>query len=287
MNKLERQGIARLIDTFGAEILVSFPDYQPIAKLPRAKLRVAATEQITSCTGCDLHLTCRQPVPPRWPGVTLMSRAQVMIIGESPTLDDDRAAAPFTGRIGRIVRGGLQQAGIDPDDCAWSYVNSCRAHDEDVQRPPSAREQAQCKENLMKVIAAADAKYVLLLGSTAVRSWRDDVKVSQVAGKLFIWHNRFIWPMWSVQAVLRDTFPAATWRAQLSQFGQILADDSGVDGLHDRCIECSEPVHGYDPNGLPWCRVHLAAHVGRAATQNARWSKHEVNQLALLGAENE
>lgn len=285
MNRLERQGIARLIDTFGAEILVSFPDYQPIAKLPRAKLRVAVAEQIGSCTSCQLHTTCRQPVPPRWPGGSIMARAQVMIIGESPTLDDDKAGAAFTGRIGRIVRGGLSTAGIDPDDCAWGYVNSCRAHDEDVQRPPGAREQALCRGNLLATIAAADAKYILFLGSTAVHAWRDDVKVSQVAGKLFIWQNRFVWPMWSVQAVLRDTFPATTWRAQLSQFGQILADDSGVDALHGKCIECGESVHGYDPNGLPWCRAHLSAHVGRVMTQDARWGKHEVNQLALLGVE--
>lgn len=283
MNKLERQGIARLIDTFGAEILVNFPDYKPLPKLQRAHLRVLAADTIEACTNCDLHLGCRQPVPPRWPGGSITTRAQVVVIGESPTVDDDKAGEPFTGRIGRIVKSGLLAAGLDPDDTAWSYVNACRAHDEDVQRPPTAREQALCRENLMATIAAADAKYVLLFGGVAVHAWRDDVKVSQVAGKLFTWDNRFVWPMWSVQAVLRDTFPVVTWRAQMSQFGQIVADDSGTDALHDRCIECSEPVHGYDPNGLPWCRLHLSAHVGRAATQDARRSKHEVNQLSMLG----
>lgn len=281
MNKVERQGIARLIEVFGADILVSLPEHVPLSRIARATLRFAVTEQVTECTLCPLHMGCHGPIPPHWPADSLLTRAQVTVVVESPTEDDDNKRVVLQGRVGKTIRGGLAQAGLNTDDYAFTFVTACRSHTEQVQRPPSAREAAFCRANLLAAIDAADARYVLLFGASAVRAWRDDLKVSQVAGKLFLWGNRFVWPMWSVQAVLRDAYPGELWRNQLAQFAQIVADDAGLDALHMRCVECNETVYGYDANGVPWCRKHLPIHIGAAASRQAREAKHQVNQLTM------
>jgi len=279
MNRDERRGIIRLVRELGAEVLVSVPDHVPLSKQQRALRRTSIEEQVATCELCELRAGCNQPVVPRWPGIT--GKAHVTVVGESPTVDDDRKSLAFSGRVGRLMRDGLTTAGISAEDCAYMYVTACRAHLEDMPRPPSVREMAHCRDNLLQSISAADSKYLLLMGASAVRAWRSDVRLGDVAGRLFIWRGRFVWPMFSVQAVIRGTFPVRDWRTQLAQFGQIVADDAGVDALYPSCIECGESVYGYDIDGLPWCAEHLASHVASATTQDAGWAKHQVNQQTL------
>lgn len=283
MNKLERQGIARLIDTFGATVLINMPEHEPLPLHVRAHSRYNAATLIERCTLCPLHATCRQPVAPQWPGDALTARAQALIVVEAPTEDDDKRGQPLSGRVGKIIRNALVTAGMEPDDQAYTYAVSCQPHDEGIWRAPSVYEQHQCHDNLLRTVNASDAQYVLLFGAVATRAWREDVRLTDVAGQLFIWQNRFVYPMFSVQAVLRQTFNANTWREQLGRFAQIVVEDQGTAALSKRCAECYDTVHAYDADGIPWCREHFAEHVGKREAQETRQGKRQVHQQTLLG----
>jgi DNA polymerase len=76
---------------------------------PRAslsRLRAAATR----CHGCDLW-SCGRTVFGEGP-----RRAPVMLVGEQPGDQEERAGHPFVGPSGKVLDAALEAAGIDRDD---------------------------------------------------------------------------------------------------------------------------------------------------------------------------
>src|SRR5205085_9955755 len=71
------------------------------------KLREAAMR----CRGCHLWTLGTQTVFGEGP-----KRARVMIVGEQPGDQEDRAGHPFVGPSGKLLDQALENAGIDRDD---------------------------------------------------------------------------------------------------------------------------------------------------------------------------
>jgi DNA polymerase len=91
--------------------------------------------------------------------------ADLMVIGEAPGRDEDQAGQPFVGRSGDLLDRMLGAIGLREDDvyignvCFWRPPND---------RKPSPEELDLCRPFVMRQIALAKPKVILLTGSTSM-----------------------------------------------------------------------------------------------------------------------
>jgi uracil-DNA glycosylase len=153
-----------------------------------SKLRAAAM----TCEGCDLYRRATQIVFGE--GV---SHARLILVGEQPGDQEDRAGHPFVGVAGRFLDEALEAAGIDR---STTYVTNMVKHFKWIPRgtrrlhaKPSARGVTACRPWLEAEIAAIDPELMVFLGATAAqgllgRAFRITRQRGElIAGKLAPW----------------------------------------------------------------------------------------------------
>src|SRR5689334_17324990 len=96
------------------------------------------------CTACPLHARGTQTVFGEGP-----AHAALMLVGEQPGDQEDRAGQPFVGPAGKLLDKALEEAGIRRED---AYVTNAVKHfkweprgERRIHSKPSAREVAACK----------------------------------------------------------------------------------------------------------------------------------------------
>lgn len=121
------------------------------------------------CTACSLHKLGTQTVFGEGP-----PRARILMIGEQPGDQEDRAGKPFVGPAGRLLDQALEQAGIDRDAVyvtnvvkhfKWKPAGKRRLH-----QKPNAREIAACRPWLEAELALVQPEIVVALGATAAQA---------------------------------------------------------------------------------------------------------------------
>ena len=135
------------------------------------------------CRGCDLFLTGTQTVFGEGPG-----HADVMLIGEQPGDQEDRAGQPFVGPAGRVLDEALDEVGIDRSRV---YVTNVVKHFKWVARgkrrihsKPNAREIRACRPWLEAELADVRPRIVVALGATAAQALLGaSFRVTQQRGK--------------------------------------------------------------------------------------------------------
>lgn len=142
-------------------VAVDVPIGAPLATLTRA----AAT-----CRRCDLYARATQTVFGEGP-----SDAPVMLVGEQPGDEEDRAGHPFVGPAGRLLDRALAEAGVERGAVfvtnavkhfKWKPTRGKRRlHD----RPRDDEVQA-CLAWLEAEITAVKPKLVVCLGATAAQA---------------------------------------------------------------------------------------------------------------------
>jgi DNA polymerase len=129
----------------------------------------ALREAVQQCEGCPLHANATQAVF----GEGLLS-AEVMLVGEQPGDQEDRAGAPFVGPAGRLLDRALEEAGIDRKQTyvtnavkhfKWRARGTRRIHDK-----PSWTEQMACRPWLEAELALVKPRALVLMGATAAQS---------------------------------------------------------------------------------------------------------------------
>lgn len=143
----------------------------------------ALREAATSCRACDLYLSGTQTVFGEGPG-----RADVMMIGEQPGDQEDRAGQPFVGPAGRVLDEALEEVGIDRSRV---YVTNVVKHYKWVARgkrrihsKPNAREIRACRPWLDAELADVQPRVVVALGATAAQALLGGTfRVTQQRGK--------------------------------------------------------------------------------------------------------
>lgn len=134
-----------------------FPD-----RINLSSLRAAAE----TCRGCDLYKNATQTVF----GAGLR-RARVMMVGEVPGDEEDRAGEPFVGPAGRMLRTAMHEAGLADDDVyltnavkhfRWEPRGKRRLH-----KKPSARQIEACRPWLQAEILVIKPPIIVALGATA------------------------------------------------------------------------------------------------------------------------
>jgi uracil-DNA glycosylase family protein len=137
----------------------------PDATLP--KLRAAAM----TCRGCHLWTLGTQTVFGEGP-----KRARVMIVGEQPGDQEDRAGHPFVGPSGKLLDRALEEAKIDRDDV---YVTNAVKHfkwergeksTRRIHKKPNDAEIRACHPWLDEEIRLVRPEVVVCLGATAAQS---------------------------------------------------------------------------------------------------------------------
>jgi uracil-DNA glycosylase len=122
------------------------------------------------CRGCPLFADATQTVFGRGhPG------APIMLVGEQPGDQEDRAGEPFVGPAGRLLARALEEAGIDP---ALTYETNAVKHfkftrkggKRRIHQKPGRTEVVACRPWLIAEIEALRPQVIVCLGATAAQS---------------------------------------------------------------------------------------------------------------------
>jgi len=115
------------------------------------------------------------------------SRSNVMLVGEQPGDQEDRAGHPFIGPAGKLLDRAIEAAGLDRSafyvtnavkHFKWTPQGKRRLH-----AKPTAREMAACRPWLEAEIRALRPDLIVCLGATAARQVVDkSVRVTVARG---------------------------------------------------------------------------------------------------------
>jgi uracil-DNA glycosylase len=196
----------------------SAADYLP-ERISVSSLRHA--EQ--TCRGCELYQRATQAVGGEGP-----APAQMVLVGETPGDEEDKAGHPFVGPAGALLDEALEAAGIDRKHV---YVTNVVKHfkweprgKRRLHAKPSSREIAACRPWLDAELELVRPRVIVCLGATAAQALLGrDFRVTKQRGEVLSASQGSVVATYHPAAVLRA--PAADLRQQMKQ---ALIDDLRV-----------------------------------------------------------
>lgn len=201
---------------------------------------LTARARVLTCRACALSDTCRSPVP--WHGPAPNPSA-IAVVGEAPGETEDRLGIPFTGRSGRLLDTIWRKAGL-PKPSILNVV-SCRPPD---NRKPTPVEIASCRPNLDAQLFAIRPTYLLLLGETALETFRPNARIAD-------WRGR---PWWGAgnKRFVASYHPAYALRTADAE--RVIAQDVAtfkavVGGWWPEECGCGQEAVMYTTDGQPRC----------------------------------
>jgi uracil-DNA glycosylase family protein len=138
--------------------------------LPEERSLAALRTAADRCHGCALFEDATQTVFGNG-----HSDAPIMLVGEQPGDQEDRAGEPFVGPAGRLLARALEDAGIDP---ALVYETNAVKHfkftrkggKRRIHQKPGRTEVVACRPWLIAEIDAVRPQVIVCLGATAAQS---------------------------------------------------------------------------------------------------------------------
>jgi DNA polymerase len=123
-----------------------------------------------SCHGCPLFRDATQTVFGHG-----HSGAPIMLVGEQPGDQEDRAGLPFVGPAGRLLARALDEADIDPTltyetNAVKHFKFTCQGGKRRIHQKPSRTEVVACRPWLIAEIEAVRPHVIVCLGATAAQS---------------------------------------------------------------------------------------------------------------------
>lgn len=195
--------------------------------------------------------------------------ATLTLIWPSLPKDSDRIA---------VRRAATANAGIWPE-----HVNHLWLVPHVMDRQPWPLTIAEYLPWLMEALWVTDTRWVVLLGSRPVWTWRPDLKPKDVYGKVGVWRDRwYVYPMDHPNNV--DRRSADQWNYQWLQLGKLMKHDHLVSTLNEHCISCGNPLYMYDGDGIAWCQTHTQDGLKSQRKASEQWAQLSINatQLGLL-----
>ncbi|GAB0119105.1 uracil-DNA glycosylase [Acidisoma sp. 7E03] len=143
------------------------PVARPAAAQAAALAAAAATRDdlraaIAGFDGCSLRDTATNLV-----FADGNPEARIMLVGEAPGADEDRAGLPFVGASGQLLDRMLGSIGLDRSKVLITNILPWRPPG---NRTPTENEIAVCLPFVLRHIALVAPEVVLLLGATATRA---------------------------------------------------------------------------------------------------------------------
>ena len=137
--------------------------------LPKRLTLPALVKAARACQGCELYQYATQTVFGEGP-----VEAKVMLVGEQPGDQEDKAGHPFVGPAGRVLDEGLEEAGIDRTQV---YVTNAVKHFKSIpqgkrrlHKKPDSREISACRPWLEAEIQVIQPPILVCLGATAAQA---------------------------------------------------------------------------------------------------------------------
>lgn len=110
-------------------------------------------------------------------------QARVMLVGEAPGADEDRAGLPFVGRSGQLLDRMLAAIGLDRTSV---YIANTIPWRPPGNRDPSTLEAALCRPFIARQIELADPDVLVCLGKSSVQSLLGVTEgITKVRGRWF------------------------------------------------------------------------------------------------------
>ena len=153
--------------------------------IPKTTSLSVLREAVNNCRGCPIYCNATQGVFGEGP-----KDATVMVVGEQPGDQEDRAGKPFVGPAGQVLDEALQSAGIPREE---TYVTNAVKHfkweprgTRRLHSKPSAREVAACRPWLETELTLIKPKMVICLGATAAQSLMGPAfRITKQRGEIF------------------------------------------------------------------------------------------------------
>jgi uracil-DNA glycosylase family protein len=139
--------------------------------IPSRRTLRTLREAARVCRGCKLWMVGTQTVFGEGP-----APARLMIVGEQPGDQEDRAGHPFVGPAGRLLDAALLEAGIDRSDV---YLTNAVKHfkwergeksKRRIHKKPNDGEIRACRPWLDQEMKLVQPKVVVCLGATAAQA---------------------------------------------------------------------------------------------------------------------
>ena len=139
---------------------------------------------IACCERCPLYIDATQAVMGEGP-----APAAIMLVGEQPGDQEDRAGHPFVGPAGRLLDRALKESDLDRSKLFVTNVVKHFKHEQRgkrrIHKQPSRYEVRQCRWWLDREIAIVRPKLVVALGTTAAREIAGrPIRISRERGRL-------------------------------------------------------------------------------------------------------
>jgi uracil-DNA glycosylase len=137
--------------------------------LPSSRSLAALEEAAAGCRACPLWRTGTQTVFGEG-----TKESEVMLVGEQPGDQEDKAGRPFVGPAGRLLDEALDEAGIDR---TRAYVTNVVKHfkwqprgKRRIHAKPSWSEMTACRPWLDAELEAVRPEVLVCLGATAAQA---------------------------------------------------------------------------------------------------------------------
>jgi DNA polymerase len=168
---------------------------------PLDALRTAAS----ACRGCALYGPATQVVFGTGPDT-----ARVMLVGEQPGDEEDKAGAPFVGPAGQVLSRALDEAGVDRTTVyvtnAVKHFTFRREGKRRIHERPRTSDVRACRPWLEAEIDRVKPAVIVCLGSTAAQSLLGpNIRIQRDRGRTF--------PSPWARCVLVSYHPSAVLRA--------------------------------------------------------------------------
>ncbi len=151
-------------------------------------------EETQRCQACDLHIGARQSVPG-----TGDPQAEVMLIGEAPSVFDDRSGRPFSGPTGDFLDELLALAGMRREQV---FLTNVVKHRLLAGRELTPQETAACAPYLTRQIAAVNPILIVTLGRYALAHFLPKARITTLHGQARRQDGRILLPMFNPAAAL-------------------------------------------------------------------------------------
>jgi uracil-DNA glycosylase family protein len=153
---------------------------------PRLRTITRLREKAAGCRACDLWKAATQTVFGEGP-----SPAKVMLVGEQPGDQEDRAGRPFLGPAGKLLDRALEEAEIDRNEV---YVTNVVKHfkwaasergKRRIHKKPRGIEIQACRPWIESEIRVVRPQVLVCLGATAAQALLGkDFRVNRQHGQL-------------------------------------------------------------------------------------------------------
>jgi uracil-DNA glycosylase family 4 len=209
--------------------------------------RLEVLEHVIMCRRCELHSVGNGPLPFSGQG-----DAAFAVLGEAPNRAEDDKGHPFLGSAGKHLESELMAAGLDLDRGFFCNAVSCFPNGS-----PTPAQVGVCRPNMLAQLALSGTAPVLLVGSTALRSFRSDLNLNAAHGHVFMAEGRVM--LATFHPALRNKLTMV--QADLARFVQIMRSGGGwASHILNRCVMCETPeeqmeAQHIDGAGLLYCQT--------------------------------